>query len=61
MSRWYRFDTTHLHRYPRGVTIRPATIRVVDEPTTTVVIPPGWVARLDDQRNFHLQRDREAA
>ena len=34
---------------------------IVDEPTTTVVIPPGWKARLDDQRNFHLTRDREAA
>jgi N-methylhydantoinase A len=30
---------------------------IVDEPTTTVVIPPGWLARLDDQRNFHLQRE----
>lgn len=34
---------------------------IVDEPTTTVVIPPGWLARLDDQRNFHLHRDQEAA
>jgi N-methylhydantoinase A len=43
---------------PKQVVIGPA---IIDEPTTTVVIPPGWVARLDDQRNFHLQRDREAA
>jgi N-methylhydantoinase A len=34
---------------------------IVDESTTTVVIPPGWLARLDDQRNFHLERDQEAA
>ena len=34
---------------------------IVDEPTTTVVIPPGWLARLDGQRNFHLQRAQEAA
>ena len=39
---------------PRQVITGPA---IIDEPTTTVVIPPGWVARLDDQRNFHLQRD----
>jgi N-methylhydantoinase A len=34
---------------------------IIDEPTTTVVIPPGWLARLDDQRNFHLRRAEEAA
>lgn len=34
---------------------------IVDEPTTTVVIPPGWVAWLDGERNFHLRRDGEAA
>jgi N-methylhydantoinase A len=34
---------------------------IIDEPTTTVVIPPGWLARLDDQLNFHLQRGHEAA
>jgi N-methylhydantoinase A/oxoprolinase/acetone carboxylase beta subunit len=33
---------------------------IVDEATTTVVIPPGWLARLDDHLNFHLQRDQEA-
>jgi N-methylhydantoinase A len=43
---------------PKQVISGPA---IVDEPTTTVVIPPGWTARLDEQRNFHLQRDREAA
>jgi N-methylhydantoinase A len=34
---------------------------IVDEPTTTVVIPPGWLARLDSERNFHLHRDQETA
>jgi N-methylhydantoinase A len=34
---------------------------IIDEPTTTVVIPPGWRVTLDDQRNFHLQRAEEAA
>lgn len=34
---------------------------IVDEPTTTVVIPPGWLARLDEQRNFHLERQEEPA
>jgi N-methylhydantoinase A len=34
---------------------------IVDEATTTVVIPPGWLARLDDQLNVHLEREREAA
>jgi N-methylhydantoinase A len=43
---------------PRQVIAGPA---IVDEPTTTVVIPPGWVARLDDRRNFHLTREQEAA
>jgi N-methylhydantoinase A len=43
---------------PQQVITGPA---IVDEPTTTVVIPPGWLARLDDQRNFHLQRHQEAA
>jgi N-methylhydantoinase A len=34
---------------------------VVDEPTTTVVLPPGWVPRLDDQLNIHLHPDHDAA
>jgi N-methylhydantoinase A len=29
---------------------------VIDEPTTTIVIPPRWRARLDGQHNFHLER-----
>lgn len=29
---------------------------IVDSPTTTLVVPPGWSARLDGQRNFHLER-----
>jgi len=51
-------------RYPGGALEAQQVITgpaIVDQPTTTVVIPPGWVARLDDQRNFHLQRQQEAA
>jgi N-methylhydantoinase A len=51
-------------RYPGGALRAEQVIAgpaIVDEPTTTVVIPPGWLARLDDQRNFHLQRAEEAA
>jgi N-methylhydantoinase A len=51
-------------RYPGGA-LRPRQVitgpAIVDEPTTTVVIPPGWLARIDDQRNFHLRREQEAA
>jgi len=49
----------------RGAALRPrqtiAGPAIVDEPTTTVVVPPGWLLRLDEQRNFHLQRRQEAA
>ncbi|MBS1843836.1 MAG: hydantoinase/oxoprolinase family protein [Actinobacteria bacterium] len=51
-------------RYP-GLALEPdqeiVGPAIVDEPTTTVVIPPGWLARLDEQRNFHLHRDQETA
>ena len=42
---------------PQQVITGPA---IIDEPTTTVVIPPGWLARLDNERNFHLHRNGEA-
>ncbi len=41
---------------PGDVAVGPA---VIDLPTTTVVVPPGWRARLDDRRGIHLERDRE--
>lgn len=46
-------------RYPGG-SLRSGQVingpAIVDELTTTVVIPPGWRAELDDQRSFHLTR-----
>lgn len=42
----------------RGQTI--AGPAVVDEPITTLVIPPGWVAVLDGQRNYRLRRAQES-
>lgn len=41
---------------PGDVAAGPA---VIDLPTTTVVVPPGWRARLDARRGIHLERDRE--
>lgn len=32
---------------------------IVDEPITTLVVPPGWVAVLDAQRNYRLRRVQE--
>jgi N-methylhydantoinase A len=50
------------HRTPRyrGVTLRPGDKivgpAVVDQPTTTIVIPPEWDAELDDRSNIYLTR-----
>lgn len=44
----------------RGVTLRPGERiigpAVVDQPTTTLVIPPEWDAELDDRSNIYLTR-----
>ena len=34
---------------------------IIDEPTTTLVIPPHWKVRLDDGRNFRLERNGATA
>jgi N-methylhydantoinase A len=51
-------------RYP-GAVVRPGQViagpAIIDEPTTTVVIPPGWTLDVDGSRNFHLTHDRGAA
>jgi len=48
----------------RGGNLRPgaglAGPAIIDEPTTTIVVPPGWLAELDEQRNVHMTR-REGA
>lgn len=50
------------HRTPRyrGVTLRPGDKivgpAVVDQPTTTIVVPPAWDAELDDRSNIYLTR-----
>ncbi|SEB57833.1 hydantoinase/oxoprolinase family protein [Streptomyces melanosporofaciens] len=50
------FDTT---RY-RGVTLGPGDKivgpAVIDQPTTTIVVPPEWDATLDDRSNIYLTR-----
>lgn len=50
------FDTA---RY-RGVTLGPGDEivgpAVIDQPTTTIVVPPGWVATLDGRSNIYLTR-----
>jgi N-methylhydantoinase A len=50
------YDT---RRY-RGVTLGPGDKldgpAVIDQPTTTVVIPPEWDAELDDRSNIYLTR-----
>ncbi|MBL1112224.1 hydantoinase/oxoprolinase family protein [Streptomyces sp. 110] len=50
------FDTA---RY-RGVTLGPgdkiAGPAVIDQPTTTIVVPPEWDATLDDRSNIYLTR-----
>ncbi len=50
-------ETNPTPRYP-GVQVQPGQSitgpAIIDEPTTTVVIPPGWTLRVDDGRNFHL-------
>lgn len=42
----------------RGVTLGPGDVvpgpAVIDLPTTTIVIPPTWNARLDEKSNFYL-------
>ncbi|WP_271983613.1 hydantoinase/oxoprolinase family protein [Pseudoclavibacter terrae] len=44
----------------RGVTLGPgsriAGPAVIDQPTTTIVIPPEWDAQLDDRSNIYLTR-----
>lgn len=51
-----KFETI---RY-RGVTLGPgdkiAGPAVIDQPTTTVVVPPEWDATLDDRSNIYLTR-----
>lgn len=46
----------------RGVTLRPGDKivgpAVVDQPTTTIVIPPEWDAELDAQANIYLTRKK---
>jgi N-methylhydantoinase A len=52
----------HAYRTPRyrGVTLRPGDRivgpAVVDQPTTTIVIPPEWDAELDSRSNIYLTR-----
>ncbi|MEV8569621.1 hydantoinase/oxoprolinase family protein [Streptomyces sp. NPDC051322] len=50
------FDTTRF----RGVTLGPggkiAGPAVIDQPTTTIVVPPEWDATLDDRSNIYLTR-----
>jgi N-methylhydantoinase A len=47
------------HRY-RGVTLGPGDHiegpAVIDQPTTTIVVPPEWNATLDDRSNIYLTR-----
>src|SRR5262249_6094403 len=49
-------------RYP-GAVVRPDEViegpAIIDEPTTTVVIPPGWRLEVDRSRNFHLAHKGE--
>jgi len=49
--------TLRLH----GGSVRPGQVivgpAIIDEPITTVVIPPGWKAELDTQRDIHLSRE----
>lgn len=44
----------------RGVTLGPGDTLVgpvvIDQPTTTIVVPPEWDARLDDRSNIYLTR-----
>lgn len=48
----------------RGGSLRPGQgisgPAIIDEPTTTIVIPPGWRAKLDEQRSIHLTREENA-
>ena len=58
-------QTNPTPRYP-GARVQPGQSidgpAIIDEPTTTVVIPPGWNLRVDDGRNFHLtHKERGAA
>jgi len=47
------------HRY-RGVTLAPRDKilgpAVIDQPTTTIVVPPEWNATLDERSNIYLTR-----
>lgn len=57
-------QTNPTPRYP-GVKVQPGQLiagpAIIDEPTTTVVIPPGWSLRVDDARNFHLTHNDQGA
>lgn len=49
----------HTPRY-RGATLSPGEHisgpAIIDQPTTTIVVPPKWDARLDDRSNIYLVR-----
>lgn len=44
----------------RGVTLAPGQLvvgpAIIDQPTTTIVVPPEWDANLDDRSNIYLTR-----
>lgn len=44
--------------HPGQTIVGPA---IIDEPITTVVIPPGWTLEVDQSRNFHLTHNGEGA
>ncbi|WP_315070538.1 hydantoinase/oxoprolinase family protein [uncultured Microbacterium sp.] len=52
-------ETHSTPRY-RGVTLGPGDVlpgpAVIDQPTTTIVVPPEWDATLDDRSNIYLTR-----
>jgi N-methylhydantoinase A len=41
-----------------NIIIGPA---IIEEPTTTVVVPPSYTATVDEERSYHLAREREDA
>ncbi|MGN7862383.1 hydantoinase/oxoprolinase family protein [Microbacterium sp. 22303] len=51
---------SHVTPRYRGVTLSPgqhiAGPAIIDQPTTTIVIPPEWDADLDDRSNIYLNR-----
>ncbi|MGV0806614.1 hydantoinase/oxoprolinase family protein [Mycolicibacterium setense] len=56
--------TQQTPRYP-GAAVRPGQMisgpAIIDEPTTTVVLPPGWSLEVDQSRNFHLTHEDQGA